>query len=79
MVDTGFIFFMAKARARTVIEDFPGWMPNLDPGSLPSGGSPIQINLVCNKVGRLSTRRGIRSMQSDEIVVVSSLLADAAI
>ncbi len=70
---------MAKARARQVIADFPGWMPNLDPGSLPSGASPIQINLVCNKVGRLATRRGIRPMQADEITVVSSLLADETI
>lgn len=70
---------MAKAQARKVIEDYPGWMPNLDPGSLPSGGSPIQINLVCNRVGRLATRRGLRPMQSDDIVVVDSLLADETI
>jgi hypothetical protein len=69
---------MAK-RARKVIDDYPGWMPNLDPGKLPDGASPIQINLVCNKVGRLATRRGLRPMQSDEIVVVSSLLADEEI
>lgn len=67
------------AKARKVIEDFPGWFPNMDPGSLPEGGSPIQINLVCNRVGRLATRRGVRPMQSDEIVVVDSLLADATI
>lgn len=70
---------MAKARARTVIADFPGWMPNLDAGSLPSGASPIQVNLVCNRVGQLKTRRGIRPMQSDEIVVVESLLADEVV
>lgn len=70
---------MAKARARKVIDDYPGWMPNLDPGALPSGASPIQINLVCNKVGKMTTRRGIRPMQSDEIVVVESLLADETI
>lgn len=67
---------MAKARSRTVIADFPGWFPNLDAGSLPPGGSPIQVNLVCNRVGRLATRRGLRPMQSDDIVVVESLLAD---
>lgn len=67
---------MAKSRARAVIDDFPGWMSNVDPGKLPSGASPIQINLVCNRVGRLATRRGLRPMQADEIVVVESLLAD---
>lgn len=70
---------MAKARARVVIADFPGWMPNLDAGSLPSGASPIQVNLVCNRVGRLATRRGLRPMQADEIVVVESLLADETV
>lgn len=70
---------MAKARARTVIADFPGWMPNVDAGSLPSGGSPIQVNLVCNRTGRLATRRGLRPMQADEIVVVDSLLADESV
>lgn len=70
---------MAKARSRTVIADFPGWMSNLDAGSLPSGASPIQVNLVCNRVGRLATRRGLRPMQADEIVVVESLLADEPI
>jgi len=66
---------MAKI-ARKVIADFPGWMPNLDAGSLPPGGSPIQVNLTCNRVGRLATRRGLRPMQADDTVTVDSLLAD---
>lgn len=70
---------MARKASRTVISDFPGFMPNLDAGSLPSGGSPIQVNLVCNRVGRLATRRGLRPMQADEIVVIDSLLADEEI
>lgn len=70
---------MAKARARTVITDFPGWISNVDAASLPSGASPIQVNLVCNRTGRLATRRGLRPMQADDVVVVDSLLADEPI
>jgi hypothetical protein len=68
---------MAK-RARLVIGDFPGWMPNLDEGALPTGGSPVQINLSCQRVGRIETRRGMKPMQSDSVTDIESLEADAS-
>lgn len=54
------------ARPVAIAEDFPGLMTNVDPRDLPDGAAEEQINLVCQVVGELRVRLGMKEVVFEE-------------
>lgn len=53
---------MAKPTPRASVElkDFPGMVDSVAGEDVPEGATEVQVNLVCTKMGEISTRRGYR-------------------
>lgn len=47
------------------IDQFGGQVSNANPHDLPPGAAAVQVNLVCNVPGELSTRLGLREITFD--------------
>jgi hypothetical protein len=52
-----------QPRNFTEIGDFPGLVTNADGPDVPSGAAEVQINLMSNRVGELTTRPGLTQVQ----------------
>lgn len=64
---------MARARQRSLgtgkfvgrvkIDDFPGYVPNVDPHDIPPGVAVIQVNAMSMKKGELRVRPGFVAVE----------------